>query len=203
MALLPYNCLEAKGGPEVDETTLPLRLSWARLHMAKADEATFEELYEHYLPRLFNYMIYRLGNRQLAEDLTATVFEKALTRIATYRRDRGAFSTWLFTIARNVITDHLRQQARAEIVNLDDLCALAAPETPETQYLRQEELARLYTGLNLLAEREREIIALKFAAELPNTRIAQVVGLSAENVGVILYRAIGKLRKRFEEENER
>jgi RNA polymerase sigma-70 factor (ECF subfamily) len=170
--------------------------------MAEVDEATFEELYEYYLLRLFSYMIYRVGDRQLAEDLTATVFEKALTRIATYRRDRGAFSTWLFTIARNVIVDHLRQQARAEMVNLDDLRAMAAPGTPETEYLRQEELASLYTGLNSLAEREKQIIALKFAAELPNTRIAQVVGLSAENVGVILYRAIGKLRKRLEENEQ-
>ncbi len=77
-------------------------------------EADFERLYRVELPRIYNYFRYRVGDGQLAEDLTSETFEKAWRNRDRYRRDRAAFSTWLFTIARRVGQDHYRKH-HAEI----------------------------------------------------------------------------------------
>ena len=179
----------------MDQATLPLKRPTTMTKAPTPDEATFGELYDYYLPRVFNYVVYRVGHPQVAEDLTATVFERALRKMPAYKRDRGAFSTWLFTVACNLVVDHLRKQGRAEVVSLEALPGVAAVGTPEAQVLRQDELARLHACVASLPEREQEIVALKFAAALPNERIAQVMGLSAGNVGVVLYRAIQRLRR--------
>lgn len=73
---------------------------WAfGLPQADIDVAAFSDLYDYYLPRVFGYVASLVGNQTLAEDRTAVVFEKAWMKLVTYRGDRGAFSTWLFTIA--------------------------------------------------------------------------------------------------------
>ena len=72
------------------------------------DQSSFAELYTAYLPRIFNYVSYRVMDRDLAEELTSAIFERALKNIHTYRKDKGAFSTWLFTIAHNTVTSHFR-----------------------------------------------------------------------------------------------
>ena len=65
-------------------------------------EANFEEYYRAELPRVYNFFRYRVGNDQIAEDLTSETFEKAWRNRERYRYDLAAFSTWLFTIARRV-----------------------------------------------------------------------------------------------------
>ncbi|MBN2146869.1 MAG: hypothetical protein JW726_05755, partial [Anaerolineales bacterium] len=67
-----------------------------RVQEPTLDKAAFEELYNEYLPRVFNYVSYRVGDQKVAEDITAEIFERALKHLHTYRADRGAFSTWLF-----------------------------------------------------------------------------------------------------------
>ena len=76
------------------------------------DRTTFEELYRTYLPKVYNYICYKVSDRNVAEDITSEVFERALTRLDTYRADRGAFSTWLFRIAHNLVVNHLRTMHR-------------------------------------------------------------------------------------------
>ena len=73
---------------------------------------TFAELYEEYLPKVFRYVRYRVNELQVAEDLTSTTFEKALVNFEKYSADRAAFSTWVFSIARNVVIDHYRVRGR-------------------------------------------------------------------------------------------
>ncbi|RPJ18915.1 MAG: hypothetical protein EHM33_31170, partial [Chloroflexi bacterium] len=67
-----------------------------------AEEIDWEAAYKEYLPRVYNFFCYRVSDESLAEDLTAGTFEKAWRARSRFRRDLSAFSTWLFTIARNV-----------------------------------------------------------------------------------------------------
>ena len=75
---------------------------------AVADEVDWETVYQEEMPRIYNFFRYRLGDDSVAEDLTATTFERAWLARQRYRRDLGAFSAWLFSIARNVAIDYLR-----------------------------------------------------------------------------------------------
>jgi len=154
-------------------------------------------VYTDALPRVYNYFRYRVGAGPLAEDLTAATFEKAWRGRLRYRRDLGAFTTWLFTIAHNVAVDHFRRHDAALSLEESPLGAAAAPSA-EALAERRADFARASALLSRLPERERELIALKYGADLTNRRIAEITGLSESNVGVILHRAIGKLREQWE-----
>lgn len=160
----------------------------------------FAECYEANLPKVFRYISYRVGNTQLAEDLTSMVFEKALTKFNSYRSDRASLLTWLVSIARNMVVDHYRASASKQTVALEEAAEIMAENvSPEDEAIRNEERRRLRMCLAGLSPREKEIISLKFGAELTNRRIAGMLGLSESNVGVMLYRAIRKLRNGFNE----
>jgi len=161
---------------------------------------TFAKLYEEYLDKVFRYVQYRVNNMQLAEDLTSTVFEKALVNFSKYSRHKASFSTWIFYIARNVLIDHYRVYGKRQAVPLEETADRPSGDlSPEEELLKGEELARLQVRLAELSQEEQEIIRLKFGAELNNRQIAKTVGLSETNVGTKLYRAVRKLRDSFQE----
>ena len=167
---------------------LPRRLaSWITA------EPDWDEVYAEHLPRVLNYFRYRLGPTADVEDLTARTFEKAWRARHRYRRDLAGFSTWLLTIARNVATDHLRARQRHD--PLDAAAAVPSPDhTPEQQALRQSDAERLAALLATLEPRQRELIAMKYGADMTNRAIAHATGLSESNVGTILHRAVETLR---------
>lgn len=158
----------------------------------------FAAKYRAYLPRILNYMRLRVGDEALAEDLTAETFKRAFAAIDSLRSEE-AFGGWIFTIARNVVRQHYRD--RREGVALDDLGDMIDPaRSPEGRAMDTAELRKILAGLETLSEREREIIRLKFIGELKNREIAPILGLSESHVGVILYRALKKLRSLVEVE---
>lgn len=161
-----------------------------------ATEADFEALYRAELPRIYNFFRYRVGDGQSAEDLTAETFEKAWRNRARYRQDLGAFSTWLFTIARRVAIDYYRKQHTDR--SLDETLHLAAESNTEDAAQQQLEFAMLLRLLLQLEERERELVALKYGAGLTNRDIARLTRLSESNVGVILHRTVRSLRQEWE-----
>lgn len=161
-----------------------------------ATEADFEALYHAELPRIYNFFRYRVGDGQLAEDLTSETFEKAWRNRGRYKRDLAAFSTWLFTIARRVAVDHYRRH-RVE-TSLDELVHLTTDETTEEQAQQQADFERLTLLLSRLADRDRELVALKYGAGLTNRTIAGLTGLTESNVGVRLHRALQALRADWE-----
>jgi RNA polymerase sigma-70 factor, ECF subfamily len=162
---------------------------------AQADPAAFAVLYEHYLKRVYNYMRYRLDDAATADDLTAQVFQRALATLRGYDARRAPFGAWLFGIAHHVINDHFRRQKRRQWLSLDFLRGRATPEPqPEEVATRRERETAVLRALARLNDRERDIIALKFAAGLNNRQIAAQLDLTAANVGVILYRAMQQLR---------
>jgi RNA polymerase sigma-70 factor (ECF subfamily) len=171
-----------------ESAVIPRWRPWA----AAAGEADWDALYRAHLPRVYNYFRYRLGDGPDAEALTALTFEKAWRHRARYRRDLGAFTTWLYTIAQNVAIDHWRRRRAHE--SLDEAEHLAGGERPEEVVQRRLDAERLTGLLELLPERERELIALKYGADMTNRAIAKMTGLTESNVGTILHRTIRQLR---------
>jgi RNA polymerase sigma factor (sigma-70 family) len=162
-------------------------------------QADYADLYREYLPRILNYVRLRVDGEDLAQDLTAEVFERAVARQDSLRH-REAFGAWLFRIARTTVAGYYRQ--RRPTVSLDFAAGWPSPEaSPAEVLMRQEEIARLRAALAALADREQEIIRLKFGGGLGNQEIAKVLRLRAGHVAVLLYRALHKLRAYLEKED--
>ena len=168
---------------------------WA---LEPAQEADWDALYADQLPRVYNYFRYRVGDGAVAEDLTSLTFEKAWVARNRYRRDLAAFSTWLMSIARNVAIDHYRR--RRDHAPLEMAEHVAGGDDPHREVERRETFERLARLLNELPERDRELVSLKYGAELTNRAIARQLKLTETNVGTLLHRAVQKLRAGWDRE---
>ena len=153
-------------------------------------EDAFTTLYQNQLDRVFNYVRYRLGSAQ-AEDVTADIFARAWSRRQSYDPRKGTPSTWLWAIARNLVTDRLRRRRLAEVELSADL---PSSDDPLAEVSRQEEWEQVWGALTRLPAVDQEIIALRFGAGHTNRSIAGLLGLSEANVAQRLRRALGKVR---------
>jgi RNA polymerase sigma factor (sigma-70 family) len=155
----------------------------------------FADKYQQSFPRVFAYVYGRVHNVHEAEDLVSEVFERAFLKMDSLRNDE-AFSTWLFTIARNIVTSHARKRGRESAVDPDILGSVVATNVSvENEILVREEVAAVVECLRNFPQREQDIVSLKFDAELTNRQIARIMGLSEANVRVILFRTLRKLRE--------
>jgi RNA polymerase sigma-70 factor (ECF subfamily) len=151
------------------------------------------------LPRLYNYFRYRLGDEGAAEDLTSVVLEKSWLKRHRYHKDRAAFSVWLFSIAKNEVIGYLRKRQVSLPISMAET---ASGETIEHCLEQSQDIQQLSRLLAELSERERELISLKFGADLNNREISTVTGLSESNVGTILSRVLQKLREQWKVQDE-
>lgn len=170
--------------------------TWARQTRATDWDACFA----HELPRIYNFFRYRVGDGPLAEDLTSTTFEKAWRAREKYRRDQAAFSTWLFTVARNVAVDHFRSERPTSPI--EEAEHLSGGPTPQDLAERRSDVEHLGRLLASRPDRERELLALKYGAEFNNREIARMTGLSESNVGTILHRAVEAMRADWDKVSE-
>jgi RNA polymerase sigma-70 factor, ECF subfamily len=171
----------------VDESALAVR--------AGTDPSSLAMLYEAYFPRIHKYVLYRVQDMHTADDLVSQIFEQMLNTLKSYRPDRAPFGAWLFGIARHVVGDHFRLVKRQPSLHLGELLfhPLEQPSSEEAA-VQSEHTDRLLKALESLSERERDLIAMKFAAGFTNRQIAALSGMSESNVGIILYRTIRRLR---------
>lgn len=165
-------------------------------------EPDWNTLYQQLLPQVYNFFRYRVTDRMLAEDLTATTFKEAWMSRNRYNENLAGFSTWLFVIARRVAADHFRQHYRQYETTLDEAAYLSHDDSPEELAEHQEIRDQVRHLIGLLPEREQELIALKYGAGMDYAQIAELTGLSPNHTAVIVHRAIQKLRQQMKVTND-
>jgi RNA polymerase sigma-70 factor (ECF subfamily) len=163
---------------------------------AQKDPSRFAELYELNFARVYAYIARRVGDRDVAQDLTSDVFHKALASIQSFEWRGVPFAGWLLRIAANMIVDRSKRSGR-EVSGQDDL-----PE-PSTQPNLEEidQQGRLFRLVEQLPADQRRVIGMRFAEEKSIREIATELGRSEGAVKQLQYRALQNLRARMEGAN--
>lgn len=160
--------------------------------------AQFEMWYEQDVSRLFSYISYRVRDRAAAEDLLGAVCEKAIRNLDRYNPAQGEIGWWVFGIARNELLHYWRDHSRQPVtVSLESLPELRARESDEDSAEYVDAARHMIRRLAELPEREQEVIALRYGADLSTQEIARIMGLTDGNVRVLLHRTLDKLRNRI------
>lgn len=162
---------------------------------AQGDSEAFGCLYERYVERIFNYVYYRTGNSDDAEDLTARVFQRALKHIQRYN-DRGLpFSAWLYRIAHNLVANWHRDRSRRQEIPLNDAPLIAQGEAPEPRVMRSQREESLLRLLRSLPAERQALLIFKFVDDLSNAEIGAILGRSEGAIKSLYHRTLLSLRE--------
>jgi RNA polymerase sigma factor (sigma-70 family) len=167
--------------------------------MNQERKAAVARLFDEHVWDVYGFVAYRVSGRADAEDVTQQTFERALKAWDRFDSARAKPRTWLLAIARNLIVDHYRRDRSELQRHLGDGGVteeqLPAEEGPEVSSGISGELA---AALESLSERDREVVALRFGADLRGPEIAELLELSLANVQQILSRSLRRLRAELE-----
>jgi RNA polymerase sigma-70 factor, ECF subfamily len=164
---------------------------------AQRNPEAFATLYDRYVQSVYRYLYSRVGSVPEAEDLTAQTFLKALEVLPRYQH-RGHFSAWLFSIARSKAIDYFRQR---RLASLDDSVRAPQPD-PSSISDHNDEIAQLSNLLGALEEDDRELIHLRYVAELSFREMATVLGKNEAAVKKSLYRLLARMQGQLESSHD-
>lgn len=155
-----------------------------------ADNNAKEAIYRDYYGKIFAYVRSHINDRTTAEDITSDVFLKVYEKLDSFDEAKASFSTWIYTVARNTLTDHYRTRHITEEIPE----AFAAPSDIEESVCSSEMLKSLAAGLKTLDERERDIIILRFYKGKTLREISASLNISYAYVKVLQNKAFAKLK---------
>lgn len=165
----------------------------------------FSSLYEKFFIRIYNYACYRCNNTQEAEDLTACIFEKLYKKFDSYEPKKAPLEAWAFTIAHSVSIDFFRRKKICAWFSLKQEQEEALFDSSDNPHktLEQSFLEKqLRQALQSLSQQEKELVNLHYYQHLKQAEIAAITGLTQSNVGVLLHRAVKKLKSKLGKEYE-
>lgn len=155
-----------------------------------------EKIYEDYRQKVFSYILSKVQNSDLAEDLCQNVFLKIYEKADTFDETKASVSTWIYTIARNTLTDYYRtRRVTSEIPE-----TLQSEQSTEDEVINGEMMERLADALSQMDERMRDVIILRFYDGKTLREIADNMGISYAYVKVIQNKAFAFLRNFLENE---
>ena len=160
------------------------------------DQQALADLYDWYMPRVYKYVVARVGNPAEAEDLTEEVFLKMLGAIGGVRWREVPFSSWIFRIAHNCIATHYRRSAQRGGAT-SELSEDMVDERPDLALAVEERITieEVRRASALLPDAQREVIALRFAVGLSIAETAKALGKREGNIKALQHKAVAKLQK--------
>jgi RNA polymerase sigma-70 factor (ECF subfamily) len=165
---------------------------------AQADASKFDSLYELHFHRVYYFIVSRVRDRAVAEDLTSEVFHKALANLSSYECRGAPFFAWLFRIASNAIADQFKRSSR-ERSSGDDPPEPSASPGPSSRDLRTIEYhAQLFQLVEKLPAVQRRVIHERFVEQRNIREIAILLKKSEGAIKQLQFRALQTLRAQME-----
>jgi RNA polymerase sigma-70 factor (ECF subfamily) len=162
---------------------------------SRRDPAALTTLYDQYVDRIYSYIYHRVGQVDLAEDLTGQVFMRMLEALHGGQPWRTSFSGWLFRIAHNLVIDHYRRRGRATFVDIDDVTASSPDDEPSQSVEARLDCEQLRQALHRVTEEQAQVITLRFLEDMSIAETAGVMGKSEGSIKALQYRAVLALRR--------
>jgi RNA polymerase sigma-70 factor (ECF subfamily) len=164
----------------------------------QGDRDAFGELYDTYVDNVYRYLLYRLREPSDAEDLTSEVFTRAFANIHRYRWQGKSVLAWLYTIARNAVTDRRRRERPT--LDLDDAYGVAEEgPTAHDRAVHGEQVDALRSAVRHLTSEQQEVLVLRFVEDLSSREVAKILGKNEGAIRALQFRALGRLRKLLHE----
>lgn len=159
------------------------------------DSSAFGLLYDYYLPRIYRFVLIKVGHREVAEDITHLTFLKAWENIDRYSYRGYSFGSWLYRVARNTMMDHYR--SKSPQIYLDDI--FTEPESdkprPGENLDIKIESEKILAVMIKLSGLEQDVIIMRFVEDMSTKEVSEAVGKSEGAVKLIQHRAMKKLKE--------
>lgn len=169
------------------------------IERAKTDEAAFGVLYDFYFPRIYGYIYKRTGNREVSEDVLSATFMKAFANLKKYQSRGFCFGSWLYRIATNNLMDYYRRNKTLE-VSLDEVeNSFVDGENQSEMIEKKQQRAAIEKVFLRLPERYKEILQLRYFAELEIEEIAETLKISKVHASVLIHRALKCFKDKYKE----
>jgi len=166
---------------------------------ARQDSKVFGELYKLYVEQVFRYLFSRIGNVHETEDVTAQTFLAAFESFDKFRQD-GHFASWLFGIARHKAMDHFRRRDRSSHIEVSS--EIPVEDNTLARMIKTEQAEALSKLILTLPEEDRELLRLRFLADMSYPEIARFLHRNEEAVKKTTYRLLARLHSQLEVSNE-
>lgn len=160
----------------------------------QGDRDAFGTLYQKYLDGIYRYVYFRVGKREIAEDITATVFAKAWEKLSSYIRVDGSLKAWLYTIAHNLVIDYYRE--KKEYVGIPEHVE-DGKESIESAVAKKVQVEQILEKVRQLPEEQQQVLLLRFVEDMSHKEISYVLGKREDAVRAQVSRALKALRKEF------
>jgi RNA polymerase sigma-70 factor (ECF subfamily) len=160
----------------------------------RGDPTAFTEIYDECQPAIYRYIFYKVGDTATAEDLTSEVFVRLVEKIDHFTYRGRPLLAWLYTIARNLITDHHRRNQKMPQFELDEQIIVDAIDVEE---IVEDELSvrQVVAAISYLTEDQRQVVVLRFVEGLDNATVAQTLDKSINAVKALQHRGLASLRR--------
>lgn len=172
------------------------RIAWDLVSAVQAgDGKAFGQLYDRYHAVVFRFVLYRVGDRQVAEDLTSETFCRALHRIASVSYQGRDISAWFVTIARNLVLDRAKSSRHRLEQSTGEFAERQHPRTSghEQQVLDHIAHAALWRTVALLPDDYSEVLFLRFVEGLNGDEVASRMGRDRSSIRSLQHRAVRRL----------
>ena len=163
------------------------------IQRAQRDREAFGELYERYVDQIFAYVFSLTRNRELAEDVTAATFAKAMEELPRFEWRGVPYSAWLYRVSANLVA---RQRRRPLAIELGHDVESAEPDPADTAATRSRD-DEIRAAVATLPADQRQAVMLRFGGELRNKEIADIMGRSEGAVKLLTFRGMTALRRRL------
>lgn len=166
----------------------------------QGDQDALGEIYDCLYPSVFRYIYYRVSDQEMAEDLAAEVFVRMVERIGAYQQRERPILAWLYTIARNLVTDHYRAQGLASHLPLEESLVAGETQQPAQAAERHQGQDCLARALECLTDEQRQVLLLKFIEDRGIAEVAELLGKNERAIRSLQHRALAALNRAIEKE---